>query len=122
MLYAGQYDLNRKPTIHCQALTADFACAEVAPTLGMIEVGERKVTKIIRIAMAILACCFGTSKAHADCSCAVSSYNSKLSDIESHLKRYARCVAARNGADDCSSEFRPAGAFNPAALSRCTQM
>jgi hypothetical protein len=85
---------------------AAFARAEVALRWLTIEVGGEKVTKIIRIAMAILACCFGISQAHADCSSAVSSYNSTLSDIDSYLKRYARCVAASSGTDDCSSEFR----------------
>jgi hypothetical protein len=47
-----------------------------------------------------------TTSAKADCSDAISSYNSAISDIETKLKSYARCVASSNGADDCSSEFR----------------
>lgn len=44
--------------------------------------------------------------AKADCSSAISSYNSALSDIESYLRRYTRCLSSSDGADDCSSEFR----------------
>ncbi len=46
------------------------------------------------------------SVAFADCSDAISTYNSALSDIESYAKRYFRCIADSNGQDDCSSEFR----------------
>jgi hypothetical protein len=42
----------------------------------------------------------------ADCSSAVSQYNSVVGDIDSYLRRYARCVGDSRGMDDCSSEFR----------------
>jgi hypothetical protein len=42
----------------------------------------------------------------ADCDWAVSEYNSAISDIDSYLRRYSRCVANSRGNDDCSSEFR----------------
>ena len=44
--------------------------------------------------------------ARADCDDAVRSYNSAISDIESHLKRYTNCLSSSRGSDDCSSEFR----------------
>lgn len=47
-----------------------------------------------------------TFSAHADCSSAISSYNSAIGDIETYSRRYMRCVADSRGTDDCSSEFR----------------
>lgn len=44
--------------------------------------------------------------AKADCDSAVSSCNSAVSEIESYLRRYTRCLSSSNGSDDCSSEFR----------------
>lgn len=42
----------------------------------------------------------------ADCSDAVSTYNSVISDISGYLRRYTSCLSNSNGHDDCSSEFR----------------
>jgi hypothetical protein len=47
-----------------------------------------------------------TQIARADCNDATSHYNSAISDVETYVKRYFRCVAGSNGNDDCSSEFR----------------
>lgn len=44
--------------------------------------------------------------ATAECSDAISTYNSALSDVSDALKRYTRCLSGSNGHDDCSSEFR----------------
>lgn len=44
--------------------------------------------------------------AKANCRDAVDAYNSAVSDVSSALKRYASCVSASQGTDDCSSEFR----------------
>jgi hypothetical protein len=41
-----------------------------------------------------------------DCRDAVSTYNSKLNDVDYALRRYGRCVSDSRGQDDCSSEFR----------------
>ena len=46
------------------------------------------------------------SSAASDCSDAVDSYNSAIGEISYNLKRYSRCVAASDGSDDCSSQFR----------------
>ena len=40
------------------------------------------------------------------CSDAVDSYNSAIGEIGGRLKRYGNCLAASQGHDDCSSEFR----------------
>ena len=40
-----------------------------------------------------------------DCEEAVSHYNSKLSAVDSDLRRYASCFGASRGREDCSSEF-----------------
>jgi len=55
---------------------------------------------------ASLFVCASIEPAQADCSGAISAYNSALSDIETYLKRYTRCLSSSNGSDDCSSEFR----------------
>ena len=44
--------------------------------------------------------------ARADCNYAVSNYNSAISDVETALRRYTRCLSSSQGHDDCSSEFR----------------
>jgi hypothetical protein len=44
--------------------------------------------------------------ARAGCNDAVSTYNSAISDVESALRRYTRCLTGSQGHDDCSSEFR----------------
>jgi hypothetical protein len=61
-----------------------------------------------RFAIAIIAAgsCLSNSVAHADCSSAISSYNSAVDDISTYLKRYVGCVSSSDGNDDCSTEFR----------------
>lgn len=61
------------------------------------------------IAVIGLLSCFAGPSALADadgCRDAVSSYNSSLSEIDSYVRRYSRCVSGSQGRDDCSSEFR----------------
>jgi hypothetical protein len=41
----------------------------------------------------------------AECGDAVEEYNSALSELESALRSYARCVSDSQGHDDCSLEF-----------------
>jgi hypothetical protein len=60
--------------------------------------------RVILFALSLLIPLVGP--AVADCDSVVSRYNSVLSDIESYLRRYSRCVADSRGSDDCSSEFR----------------
>jgi len=67
---------------------------------------ERRPQALSIIVAAGLLLCASVKAAHADCSSAISSYNSALSDIESYLRRYTQCLSSSNGADDCSSEFR----------------
>ena len=43
--------------------------------------------------------------ARANCSDAVSAYNSALGDIKTYLKRYTNCLSYSKGEDDCSSEL-----------------
>jgi hypothetical protein len=61
------------------------------------------VKNILAVACLIVT---GTFAARADCNSAISQYNSAISDIESYLRRYSRCVSSSQGQDDCSSEFR----------------
>jgi len=67
---------------------------------------DRRHRALSIIVAAGLVICASVKLANADCSSAISSYNSALSDIESYLRRYTRCLSSSNGADDCSSEFR----------------
>lgn len=67
---------------------------------------ERRRQHLSIVFAAGLVICGSVKPAKADCSSAISSYNSALSDIESYLRRYTRCLSSSNGTDDCSSEFR----------------
>jgi hypothetical protein len=60
----------------------------------------------VRIAFAFTLVISTATTASVDCNAAVSRYNSALSDIDSYVRRYSRCVADSRGTDDCSSEFR----------------
>jgi hypothetical protein len=64
--------------------------------------------RILGIVIAFIAV-FGLlpiQAATADCSDAVSAYNSALSDVSDALRRYTRCLSSSAAHDDCSSEFR----------------
>jgi len=68
---------------------------------------ERRRPKALSIIVAAgVLICASMKPAKADCSSAISSYNSAVSDIDSYLKRYTRCLSSSNGSDDCASEFR----------------
>ena len=66
---------------------------------------SRRITRVGFIALASFALAAPTA-AMSDCSDAVESYNSAMSEVEYGLKRYSRCVGSSQGGDDCSSEFR----------------
>lgn len=71
-----------------------------------LKLRQRRLRSLaILLALACLICTFA-QPARADCNSAISSYNSAISDIESYLKRYTRCLSSSDGTDDCSSEFR----------------
>jgi hypothetical protein len=59
-----------------------------------------------KAALAFLLAFAPVNSSFADCSNAVSTYNSVISDISSYLRRYTSCLSNSNGRDDCSSEFR----------------
>ncbi|MFC0588291.1 hypothetical protein ACFFF7_02580 [Novosphingobium aquiterrae] len=61
--------------------------------------------KAIAIMVLIVALAPAQAKA-TECKDAVESYNSALSEVSYTLKRYANCVSASAGQDDCSTEFR----------------
>jgi hypothetical protein len=42
----------------------------------------------------------------ASCNNAIDRYNSAVSEIDYCMKRYARCIDASRGTDECYSEFR----------------
>jgi hypothetical protein len=60
----------------------------------------------ILIAATVAVSLSGPATASSECTYAVDSYNSAVDDISYGLKRYAQCVEASQGSDDCSSEFR----------------
>lgn len=62
--------------------------------------------KIQTVLMALAVACAPIDASFADCSDAVSTYNSVISDVSSYLRRYTNCLSNSNGHDDCSSEFR----------------
>lgn len=67
---------------------------------------ELRRPKALSIIVAASLSICASMPAKADCSSAISSYNSAVIDIDSYLKRYTRCLGSSNGSDDCSSEFR----------------
>jgi hypothetical protein len=50
--------------------------------------------------------CLLNGLALADCKSAVEQYNFTVGEIETHIRRYAHCLAERRGQEDCSSAFR----------------
>lgn len=61
----------------------------------------------MRLATCLALSLFLTQASYASaCSDAIDAYNDAISDIDSYLKRYARCLQNSEGSDDCSSEFR----------------
>ena len=58
------------------------------------------------VASLVLSIAVATPLNASPCSDAVDRYNNVLADVSSYLRRYARCVEASAGKDDCSSEFR----------------
>jgi hypothetical protein len=65
-----------------------------------------RVLGIVALSIAVVLGVLPTHAARADCSDAVSTYNSAISAVSDALRRYNRCLANSNGHDDCSSEFR----------------
>ena len=62
--------------------------------------------KIQTVLAALVLAAAPINTSFADCSSAVSTYNSVISDISGYLRRYTSCLSNSNGHDDCSSEFR----------------
>ena len=65
-----------------------------------------RILGIVALGAAIVLTVLPTHAAMADCSDAISTYNSALSDVSDAIRRYTRCLSSSNGHDDCSSEFR----------------
>ena len=62
--------------------------------------------RTVFIGLAVFASTSASQAQASDCKDAVENYNSALSDVTYTLRRYARCISASAGQDDCSSEFR----------------
>ncbi len=67
----------------------------------------RKMAKpsAIRIVLPLLLC-LASNVAQANCSDAIDTINSAISNLSNALQGYSRCLSDSNGHDDCSSEFR----------------
>jgi hypothetical protein len=50
--------------------------------------------------------CLASNVAQANCSDAIDTINSAMSNLSNALEGYSRCLSDGNGHDDCSSEFR----------------
>ena len=53
-----------------------------------------------------LTLCLASNVAQANCSDAIDTINSAISNLSNALQGYSRCLSDSNGHDDCSSEFR----------------
>jgi hypothetical protein len=56
--------------------------------------------------LAMLALSLTATPALADCDDARQQYNVAVEQIHDAVRTYLRCVAASQGSDDCSNEFR----------------
>ena len=50
--------------------------------------------------------CLASNVAQANCSDAIDTINSAMSNFSNALEGYSRCLSDSNGHDGCSSEFR----------------
>lgn len=66
------------------------------------------VTRSATAALCILALSqvAATSVLASPCSDAIDQYNAAFDEVAYRLKRYANCVSASRGHDDCYTEFR----------------
>ena len=61
--------------------------------------------RAIRIVLSLMLC-LASNVAQANCSDAIDTINSAISNLSNALQGYSRCLSDSNGRDDCSSEFR----------------
>ena len=67
----------------------------------------RKMAKARAIRIVLpLTLCLASNAAQANCSDAIDTINSAISNLSNALQGYSRCLSDSNGHDDCSSEFR----------------
>lgn len=58
------------------------------------------------IAVILIGFTNGAYAGPRECESAIQTYNSTVSDVSNSLRRYANCLSASQGSDDCSIEFR----------------
>ena len=76
-----------------------------ALALSGASVAEMAKPRAIRIVLSLMLC-LASNVAQANCSDAIDTINSAISNLSNALQGYSRCLSDSNGRDDCSSEFR----------------
>jgi hypothetical protein len=73
---------------------------------GRLGISKMRILGIVALGATVVFGVLPSQAATPNCSDAIDTYNSAISDISAALRRYNLCLASSKGHDDCSSEFR----------------